>query len=89
MLTLSSVVSAGTDNADASLHSDPARVPGRPVGGEDESLLPGTAFCSHSHHPSAHAHDRQALQCHGNEMCTYLSESVSFFLKVTLILCGV
>lgn len=47
-------------------------MPGHPVGGEDESLLSGSAFCSHPHHPPAHVHDRQTLLCHGDEMCKYL-----------------
>lgn len=59
--------------ADASLYSDPASMPGCPVDGEDQSLLSGSAFCPHSHHPSTHDHDWQGLLCHGDEMCKYLS----------------
>lgn len=78
-VTLSSVVvCTGEYNADASLHCDPAHVPGCPVGGEDESLLSGAAFCSHPYHPFAHGHNRHALLYHGNEMCKYLSVSVAF-----------
>lgn len=72
-LTLIFVICTGEYHANASVHSDPARVPGCTLGGEDEQLLSGSAFCSHSYRSSAHAHDWQALLCHGNEMCKCLS----------------
>lgn len=75
---------AGEDNADASLYSDPAPVPGCPVDGEDEPILSGTTFCSHPHHPSAHAYNRQGVLCHRDEMCKYLSVSVGFNTGIVL-----
>lgn len=50
---------------------------GRPVDGENESLLAGPAVCPHPHHPSAYGHDRQVVFCHGDEMRKYLSVSVT------------
>lgn len=50
-------------------------MPGCPVDREDESLLSGSAFCSHPHHPSAHVNDWHALHCQGDEMCKYISAS--------------
>lgn len=67
-LTLIFVICTGEYPANASVHSDPARVPGCTLGSEDEHLLSGSAFCSHSDRSSAHVHDWQALLCHGNEM---------------------
>lgn len=63
----------GKDNADAFVHCDSACVPGCPVGSEDESSLSGFAIYSHSHRPSAHDNDWQAVLCHGDEMCKFLS----------------
>ena len=63
------VLCTGEHIKDASVHADPASVLGRPVDGEDECLLPGTAFRSHSHHPSAHGHDWHTLHSQGDEMC--------------------
>lgn len=62
---------------DAPIHSGPAGVSGHSVGCEDKPLLPGAAFCSHSHHPSAHVHDRQGFLSLGDEMCMYLSGTPS------------
>lgn len=87
------VICAGEDTSDASLHSDPACVSGCPVGSEDESLLSGAAICAHSHHSSAHVHDRHSLFRHGDEMCKYLSASVTFTPKprdtsLCYLICG-
>lgn len=62
-------------------------MPGCPVDGEDECLLSGSAFCPHSHHPSAHVHDRQDLLCHGDEMCKYLCVSATFNPPRTHFMC--